>query len=72
MLWGVVFALCWCDCQKCFEDKNPLPRELESDEVFDAWLKAHPMDPVTEESVQRAVQHLKKRLRATPGPDLNL
>lgn len=58
-----------CQCGWC--QRNPEP-----DPLTDQWLsemrKAHPLDPVTEESMDAAVQRLRKRLRAKPGPTLNL
>jgi hypothetical protein len=63
--YGLDGSLCDCHCHQT-------PPELQSDEAFEQWLKDHPLDPITQENVQASVQRLAKRLRAKPGPTLDL
>lgn len=58
-----------CGCNVCAS--MPLDQDM-TDKQFEEWIKAHPMDPVEQEGIEAAVQRLKKRLRAKPGPELNL
>lgn len=43
-----------------------------TDEWFDAFLKAHPLDPMQQEEVERGTQNIVRKLRGEPGPTLNL
>lgn len=56
-----------CGCGWC--QRNPYDP---SDEWFDAFLKAHPLDPIQQEEVERSTANLKKRFRSDSGPVLNL
>lgn len=58
-----------CKCQTC---KRLPDGDQMTDAQFDEWLKAHPMDPITQEIVEGMVRRLHKRLTAKPGPKLNL
>ena len=58
-----------CQCQVCLQMD---PTKTLTDEEFDRWLKAHPLDPIEQEKIEGSVHRLKKRFREKPGPELNL
>lgn len=58
-----------CRCHVC---QQLDPSKTMTDEELSAWLKAHPLDPVTEEKIEGMVGRVKKKLRAKPGPEFNL
>ena len=59
-----------CACEFC---KRLDPSKTMTDEEFDAWLKAHPLDPMEQEAVERSVKNIKRRFRyEAEGPKLGL
>lgn len=59
-----------CACAWCLN--HPAIDGDSSDEEFEAFIKAHPLDPMQQEEVEAAVQRLRKRFRGEPGPALGI